>query len=663
MSFEAKPTFTNQKHFVADQPGWSVFFAGFLVAVLLGLFVKSQISSEKIKPVLDRAISKLHTNAQVKFATAYVSLSNGVWPELSVVVEDLSLEATDNCLMSPLLEINQLRLPLIIGALFKGKVKVEEVNANEVDLSLRSDLSSCRRATQTSKAESVPAKGSANPSAVKAPESSEREPQSDFSGTLPESVVREISIDTLRVHYLPVAFTSFLVRDFRAQLPTGPQRKLEISGLLNIGGETLSGDYSSRSQLKLNYEENQSPDWILDLQGTWREGQYTMKTQFNSADQSLNWQLDTKHIPVGQILPLLKKYHWINGDFNAKRVWISGRASASGFANRAMELPLKLSDVRLEGDVGEIEIPLVEFSSLQPLRAKPSVARIRSLKINELLKFSGRPHPGAYLGSLGVFQGELKYDGERSVVLQGEHSGLEFIFANQGGRQTQTVSLMSGVVRYQAGRWDLIIEKVKPSEGLFIGDVKVSANESWKNVQVRAQIEDLSLSPAVQKLMTQGGNLGSLSGDFALLFDQGKPSDLRGALALSEMTMENFKIHRPRFSFASEKEQVSMDFRCQSLSFTKDSPAYRIFSPALKNFSDDLQGVEFSSFAARLKTMGFRNFQWKDLVARGSSLSLRSQGGWNEEGQLSGDMDLSYKRERKKFVIRGHRDQPIFEAH
>jgi hypothetical protein len=58
-------------------------------------------------------------------------------------VTDVSLSAEEECWMRPLVEVDEIKLPLDLWKFMTGQIHIHEINAHEVALSLRESLAGC----------------------------------------------------------------------------------------------------------------------------------------------------------------------------------------------------------------------------------------------------------------------------------------------------------------------------------------------------------------------------------------------------------------------------------------------------------------------------------------------------------------------------------------
>lgn len=659
----------NDKYLVAEQPGLGLSFIGLFLAFFMGLAIRAAVSPDRVQEHLHRATENIHKDLHFSFKKAYVSFSRGLWPDLSVVIEDVKIESSQTCWLTPLAEIHEIRLPLSLRHLFRGQILIHEIFADEVNLSLRTTYQECSKDpvalnSQDSRAPTAAAEAKVptGDQANSHPAKSEKPVIAQFENVNRQNPIDFVQIDQLHVHYLPIAFTSFHIADFQTSLKSAEPRWIQVTGRLNLEGDTLMGDYSSHADLQLDSIEGPSPTLTATAKGAWREGSYAIAADLKAQTQQLTLTADALHLPLSHIIPLLKKYRWVESEFNGKRAWISGHLQTSGELSKIKQTPIQLDHLKLEGDLGEISSNQARIQSLRPLQFEPIEFQIHGLDIKELLVFLNRPHPSPALGALGIFNGTAHFVNPEKINLRGDYSGLEFIFSNRGNREVQTLSLVSGELELNQHNWSIAVDRIKPVEGIFEGKVKMQADKDFKDLKVDAQITELGLAPKVQTLMTGGGSLGALSGQVQAHLKSAQIQELKGQLRWDQILVEGLRLARPKLQLQSRGEAIQMNFAAQEMELARGSLAGQMFNPIWQQHQGET--FLFKNPTATFQTRRFLSFSWDQLKAQSPWGVLQSHGQWNEASQLSGEIRIQDSnrnhRDREVWTIRGTRAQPQF---
>lgn len=670
-----------KRELVAEQSGFTWALAAVGVAFLFGILFKGSLSPQRVQQLVEQASAKVHKDVNVKFSTARLSLSDGFWPELAVVIENLSFESDQVCWMTPVLEANIIKLPLDLSSLFSGKVVIKEIFADQVTLSLRTDLKDCKHRQPASES-GVPAASASVASGAEA------KPDSAVKPLLIENLQREknsverLSVKSFRVNYLPQAFTSVEVQDLNVSLKSKQPRKIDISGFLNLGGETLSGDYSSQARIEVEYAEDQVPSWTSRLTGNWREGHYRLQGTYDPETQAYKVDSNLDHIPLSQVLPLLRKHHLLSDDLNGKDVWISLLANSQGFANSAAH-PLEVSKIKMEGDLGEIEVDRISSKDIAKGSFDPFEMQIHSLNFSNLAKFLNRTLKSESLGQLGVFHGKIRFQSRDQIKITGEHSGLEFIFSSRGQRQAQSIALITGEAELKNQVWRLRLDRLHPSEGLFLGQADIKSDANFENIEARLVMEDLTLSPEVQKLMTAGGQLTSLAGNVSVKIKQGKLSEINGSVDAPEVVLAGTQFVRPKLYIRTVKPMIASSAKTlgskerdgtgviintklvtRKIDFKASTPISDVAAKFLESNWWTQEHISIENVEAQIETDTSGKAQWKIaswIMPLGKSVKFNSEGQWTPQGALDGVLILQNSKNSKKYKVSGHRDDPQFK--
>jgi len=635
-----------KKTLVAEQPGFILSMVGILLSIFISIVVKATLSSEKVLVLIDKAATKMDRRLDVRVGSASISLADGVFPEVAVVVKDLHISSEESCWMRPQLEVDELKLPLSFFHLLKGEIYIHQIKAGDVGLSLRSSLSNCSQRKPAQAEQSTQLENQAGSLAA------------DISEiTSAGGRIDEVSVENLHIHYLPLAFTTFKIKDFFIQLVATQPKKIKSSGLLYLAGETLSGDYSSTAKLNIDYSEEESAKWNFQMSGQWREGHYDLSAEYLPLDQKISTNIDMSHIPMSQLFPLLKKYNLLQSEFNGKQVWLTVKAQAKGNASDLQKLPVQVDLLRVEGDIGEIEARQIQIQSLEPFRYEPILIDIRSLNLDAFLVFLNRAHPSAALGRLGTIHGKAKLDEDGDFNLTGDSSGLEFIFSNRGLRQLQAISLMSGELQFHKNRWFIKIDRIKPVEGVFLGKLSIEADQNWRDIVLKTKIDDLTLGEPVQKLMTGGGEIGPITSDFALSFKDGELKNISGLLTASEINMDQMNIRSSRFQIQSQGELVFIETKLHGISIPTKTAVYQLLVKNL-NINKEEDSLIIKSISSKMESHFLKDFWFKNTKIQTNNGILELNGGWNQLGELSGKMILQSAHETNHYELSGHRDHP-----
>lgn len=644
---------SSEKNLVAEQPGWSLAIPALIFALFLGLVIRAIISPNRVKEQIQKAANHIHRDAHINFESAYISLADGIFPELAVVINNVQMNADVRCWMRPTIEIDQMKLPISFVKLMAGELYIDQIVIQEMNLSLADAFKTCE---STSAGHEAPQVGETSP---RSPAQIANLPLTTKSVIrVPEkSPISKVQIKRLNIHYLPLAFTSFFLDNFLIELENEQPLKLHSESLLRLNRDSLA-NVGSLAKLKVDYNESGEPILNIDLKGSLGEGSFNTQAQFMPRKRMLNLDGDLKYFPISQIMPLFKKYRVIESDFTGKRTWVSGKLKYEGQIESKLPSPLRLQGLRLEGDIGEISSSSLEITELSPLKFKPFDVEIKSLSLGEVKHLLNLEHPTKIFGSLGYFTGALHIESPDKFNLRGDHMGLEFIFSNRGIRKHQTISLISGELEYSRDLWQAKIDRVRPFEGVFEGELKLRGDKQFHRVEVSSKIAELELAPSIQSLMTGGGYLGSFGGEFKLALKNNEIDELNGNLRWNKMDVDGIRVEKLKAKLAKTNKILTLNLAAQEMELEKQKQATLALNNVFKDLNVD--SILLKNPALKISTSEFKELSWSEFSADSVNGKFQSEGGWDGHSSLRGILRINGKN-KKKWNIGGFRNNLVIE--
>ncbi|MBX2996852.1 MAG: hypothetical protein KF681_18680 [Bdellovibrionaceae bacterium] len=640
----------DSRSLVAEQPGLVWTLVGVFTAVFVGLAFRATFAPEKITALVERAASQVHKDIKITFDRAYLSLSDGLFPELTVVVENVKATVDRPCEMSPQLSVDEVRLPLEMMELVRGRVRLATVEVGHGDLVLKDIPESCKR---------KPASELSEENTADLPSPQRNDPGTEELNVAAEkrNPVEHVLIRSIRVQSPNERFSGLELR--RVRVNARPDTKtVNARGTLILPTESLAGDYGSSADFTLDYKGSPQPELELRAQGTWREGLYRLKAKGDPATKKAEIDFAAEHLPLSPLVTLLHRESVVSSDLSGKQAWISFKMRTEGPVMVGPEMPAVIEGLKLEGDLGEVEADRIHLSQISPLKAQPFKMGLRGVRLEKLFSFLMIKPEAPILGELGSFNGLFSYVNDDDYEMVGEHSGLQFIFSNLGTRQVQTLSLIGGRAAFRKNEWSVVIDRIRPLEGLFLGGINLRADKEWKRVRAHLDIDEMSLHPDVQKLMTGGGSLGIWSGQLDGEVESGTVKQLRGQILVTDVMIENLAIARGTLHISSGPEALKFDFVGKRLHLSRPSPLVSAIQPF---FSENFESGSSDQLKLQIESKDFKTLKWKMPAVKVGAVSLRSEGAWDDGGLLTGEVVRSQQGRETKWLIRGTRATPKFE--
>ncbi|UYL07822.1 hypothetical protein B9G69_012275 [Bdellovibrio sp. SKB1291214] len=641
----------SDKYLISEQPGMKILLTGLILAFLIGYTTKSLLSPARIKSQLEKAASHIHKDIKVSFDSAELSLADGILPRFAVVIKQVRMESDQACWMSPVLEIDEMRLPVSVWGLITRNSPIKTVDADNMKLTLRGTVDACEK-EKNALQDSTGREKEPSPLVTLSPSEQADKYRNDIRG---------LNIQSFKIISAQYPQYPSELLNFRAYVKSFEPRVVEVHAKTNFLKDDTVGDYLSHANLFLEYKEVPEQSLQAHFFGNWREGHYSVIAHYSLADHLLNVETDMKHIPLSQVLQVLQKYDLVSKDLNGKQVWVSAKARMTGEAEKLKSAPLEVKDFRIEGDLGEMSVDQASFTSIDPLKYKPFLIDIQNMRIDKLMNFINRPQKARNFGDLGSFTGQAEFVSEKDIRLVGEHQGLQFIFANKGQRELQYVDRISGSMSLKGDTWNIAVNRAEPRGGSFIGNVKVKADRDFKDVTLNANIDELTLAPAVQAMMTGGGEIGVLSVNAEARTDDGKVSYVKGTAQLNMLDVEGMTFGKAKAKFDLKQKEVVVHAQVQSLEVEGDSAGSEVLSGITPQNWWVNQKLGLKDLHGELHWNNTDSLQWIGFEANaGKGNKITSSGSWNEFGQLRGTVSAKDGKAIKKFQIEGHRDLPKF---
>ncbi|MEK2688460.1 hypothetical protein [Bdellovibrio sp. GT3] len=641
----------SDKYLISEQPGMKIFLTGLILAFLIGYTTSSLLSPQRIKAQLEKAASHIHKDIKVSFDSAELSLANGILPRFAVLIKQVRMESDQACWMSPVLEIDEMRLPLSLWGLITKESPVKKINADNVVLTLRGTVEACEKEKQKA-SENYHRPKEETPLVKLSPVEQAQKYRNDIS---------ELNIHSFKILSAQYPQYPFELSSFKAQVKSFEPRVVEVHAKTNFLKDDTVGDYLSHANLFLEYKEMPEQSLQAHFFGNWREGHYSVITHYTLNDHMLNVETDVKHIPLSQVLQVLQKYDLVAKNLNGKQVWVSAKARMRGEAEKLKSAPFEVKDLRLEGDLGEMSVDSASFTSVDPLRYKPFLIDIQNMRIDKLLAFINRPQKAKIFGNLGTFTGQAEFVSEKDMRMVGEHQGLQFVFSNKSRRENQVVDRIAGEISLKGDTWNIAVNRAEPKGGSFVGSIKVKADRDFKDVQLSSNIDEVTLDPAIQSLMTNGGEIGVLGLDAEARLSAGKVSYLKGSAQLNTLDVEGMTFGKSKAKFDLRQGEIVMQAQVQSLVVEEETPGHQI----LQNVTPTTWWVDkvlnLKDLHGDFYWKNNQNLKWQGFEAKaGKDSKITTSGSWNEFGELSGTVQTKDGKSTRKYQIDGTRDVPTF---
>jgi hypothetical protein len=616
-----------------------VFFS-----LVLGLIFRTSYSSENLTELIQRKLAETPSPFSVSFERAEISLADGALPDLALVIRNIRLSSTNECWGQPSLEANELRLPLSIRDLARGHLQFRTANLDAIELTFFSNKKTCNEPTPEV----------ANPVGKGSPPNINDRPKEALLDRikLGDSEVN-VSIRNLVVR-LPDENQTALTFEKCTLSPDGRGNN-SFEGTLKLSKENFLRDATSRALVKVEYL---SKPMIMNfsIDGNWREGLYAMSGFYNLKNPEWSYSGQLQNVPLTAAFPVAQKYKLLQRDFGPGEMWLSGDFRTPTPEEKKRGIQLELSNMKLGGDLGELSLEQLELRSLNPPAFEPTNIQIQGLRVDAVLDFLKVENRSPMIGKWGIFNGKVHIGSLEDLHLEGEHSGMELIFANRGQRQNQVVSLMVGKADLVQDRWVFRLDSVKPLDGIFLGQASIQYLPENEVMTAELQIDEMTLSPEVQKLMTDGGTLGRWSGALSLSTRKGQLSQATGEVDGNDLLIEGVLIDRIKAILRSRSGGLVLDLKAADVEIQEG-----LVANWLVRFAPGSPPQKISTLSSRMDFQPDSKFKWKLGPMALPQGTLDSEGIWDASGAVTGNLNFDPKAGPKKtWSISGSRENPEF---
>lgn len=514
---------------VADQAGGKLFLVLLALSWALGSWTRSWFNPEQFRRAIETASRQVHPSLTASYSSVDLYLARSWIPELGMQVQDLVLQSSEKCWLSPSLEIRRLSLPVDVWALFRGEVRVAQALAEDTQLTFRNPPQDCPESGQVLLKKSETQQG---------------------------SIFQKLLVRGLKIHYLPLPGTQLSFRDLVMKVHS-PEH-IDLLGDVKFLDESLASPLHAQAQMRFEYR-SEAP-WILSLAGRLREGQYQVGLQIEPRSLEMRWDLQTQHLSLPPLMALLQRHWDASWDLPVGSLWMNARARGQGNLRHIRRSQAKVESLSLEGDLGELRTEGLEIRRLDPPElVSGSAIDVQSLRLDPWLQSAGwssllpfRP---------GVFRGKILMSPELQLSLSGELGQSDILWSLAGGKFSQRMSLAHVSGQMKGHRLSLDLDSIAMAEGSFLGRAHVETDLMGGEMGLRLVIDDWVLPGDLQRQLF-GQSLSSL---FGVLQWKSRPGIRQWAadLQVNRLETPQFRAEKLRLtkSFAGQAQVKARNFQ------------------------------------------------------------------------------------------------------
>jgi hypothetical protein len=653
----------DEKYLVVEQKGWRVVALGLALAALFSLTFRALFSPRRIQYEIERALSSADPRIKSSLDGAYLSLTDGLWPRLAIVINKLQVQTADPCLFETKAEIQNLVLPVAFSSLMDRTLVFKRVEVGSLQLSMRARREGCGgevtaiptfpQTLENTPPPEVPEED-ASPITPSSPGSLEQPPLVQTM-SVESSFLKHIVFNEIHLQFIEKPQFQWHLKKVAVHLPGPGQTKTQIEGQVTLTSDPTRFPFQG---LHANLElESDAELATAKIHGAWREGRVEVEGQWSPHSKDFHWKGSFKQIPWSQLMVLAQALGESGPMPASSQAWVSGQVEW----NHDMGVPeqVEVNDGHIEGEfgdfiLGKVIAKKVEGSPAWDVETYKVLAKEVDLDI--LTKMMGWQEPPPAFDRLGIFDGEAQFINNQLVTMAGTWRELSVIFSNRGRREIQVVNNMSLELAGGSNRWSGALRQIELRDGQWSGDVALKLDQNSKTVDVESQFTQLRLNPLVEELMTMKGQITPIEGRVSVTFIDGVVDQLQGFLKIDQATVDEVQLEKGKLDFEGQKGVISGKVQMQSLAWPKTQSDY--LPPVFSEKIDLIQMKNLSGVFTKTPT----SFALKDMQGQIVSLKSRFQltAGWEEDSQLRGLLQIRGDRKSTSYLLSGARDNPTW---
>lgn len=405
------------------QRGWTYLIAGLLFCSFMGGAFRVAFSPAVMENWVQTVVAEKQPKFNIDFSKVNFSLSRGWRPHLAVEFENLQIGAKDPCITPDELFIDRLTIPFQVRDLIEKNLKFGRTHAEKIiyyDKKFK-----CEEEDEEERLSSSSSNG---------PREDEAEGVARDIAPLENFLQKRWDVEIVNTSHF---FSSLhidelvLIKDGEpsprfglrnAEVRFFPGRRASQVTFQFFPGEKWS---ASESFGPIRTTLDVSSDLIhLKASGSVREGQFRIDTQWSVDRRRFHGDVSWRDMPVAAVSRLTS--YWSGLDllkgfsFQPRHTWMNCEVSVGGEVTEIKDLPVKIRNCAMAGDLGKVLLADVDFRKEET----PLVFKLESVSLDVLLKGLGYKDFPSYIVNWGIVDGELSVEALERAGFTGEITRL-----------------------------------------------------------------------------------------------------------------------------------------------------------------------------------------------------------------------------------------------
>jgi hypothetical protein len=670
--------------YVDARSGWREFFVSLLIAAVLGLGFRLYFSPPRLKAWITTALEQQKRQMAHPFALSFndvqLRLSDGLLPQLAIVVTDVKVAPNPECHPEASVFIGELRLPFRLFSLLSGRAAIGVIGARDIRVDLDGLRAQCELTAARATLSTTPATSATSPTA-KPPAKSIK-----LVG-LPMPAMAVTTNTPLKPWWTDEQFKT--VRGFveglefsRAVLQFENQQKeiyLDSFSALFMRSGRVQLNTEVRIPPHVTYGEQLPPLRIegeatnlranLLVSARVSEGSLATTAVLTPAEnQSLlmTAQMTVKSLPLSMLSPFMRKAGLADGRFQPKFLWLDCSAMISGpFQGLFQASPLKLEACRIEGDGTDIQMERAERSPNGVW--KPFDVSVLSLDLAKLFATIGVHGPDGVADDFGQLIGTIHVESAKSAAFKGQLRNANISFSNRKVRASQKIESATVNIGVTHDRVTAVFNDFSLVNGELAGGMTFDLERDLRQGKVAVDIQKLRFDPAVQKVLV-GGDLGLIEGFAKAKIEGAQISDFDSQLKIGATRASDYAFEKLTVAGDREGEAPpSISIDSPTFEINRSSMIFKAIEPLFfsHEFSQDSAAIALDQPHIELHILEKGVVEWaktKASMAHGQIL-FSSSGTMNRDHQINGLLQVDYPKIKKlKWKLSGLLESPSLQG-
>jgi hypothetical protein len=552
----AKERVRPDKDYVDGQAGWRVVFFAAAIACIAGLGFRLYFSPERIRHWVDDAIARQSLKVSMKFDSAELSLTRGSLPQLAVVLSHVEVAPAPLCHPEPSVKIGSLRIPVRISSLLSARIAVGIVSAADIFVDLDGLKVRCPSTAQQNRLAPKRVPADASPG-VNPGEKTDEKSSHEIATTpsfvqapakpwwMPEqlkavqNLVSGFEFSQVEVEFENKTKKVYL-ESFLAKSDPG-EKVIHVKTAVRIPEDMTYGEKIPPLKISGDVEADAAD---IIVRAVLSEGSLESHARLSPAPEgqiAIDAHAAVKNVPLSTTIPILARAGIIKNTFKPRFLWLACEISVKGqFQGLLKKNPLKLDQCEVQGEGARVYLA----SAVRGPDGSwdPFTVELSNVNVARMIETFGASGPDGIVAEYGRLNGRIDVRAQDDAEFTGAITDMDLLFSNRNIRTLQKITTLATKIKLHGSHIIGAIDEVGLAGGEFKGGINFDITHSPVHGEIKARIESLRLSDAVQKLMF-AGSVADISGEGAASIHDGSLQDVHGRLSLSDLESSGFKIH------------------------------------------------------------------------------------------------------------------------